>query len=108
MSPTLVESFSALGDKTRLGIVERLLRDGEKSAGDLVETIDMTAPAVSRHLKILTNAGLITRRVDKQRRIYAANPTTIKEINQWTMDHKAFWEASLNRLEAALEDSSDE
>ena len=105
MSGEMHKMFSALGDKTRLVIVERLLEKGEASAGDLVAATDISAPAVSRHLKVLTDAGLIARRIDKQRRIYSANPVTLRAINQWTMDHEAFWSAGLDRLEQALEGS---
>ncbi|MDF0601179.1 metalloregulator ArsR/SmtB family transcription factor [Psychromarinibacter sp. C21-152] len=102
MTPDLVTAFSALGDPNRFAILERLLRDGAQSAGDLQDVADISAPAVSRHLKVLREAGLISQRVDAQRRIYSANPAAVRAINDWTMDHAAFWGASLDRLAAAL------
>ena len=99
----LVNTFAALGDGTRFAIVERLLKEGELSAGDIQEGTSISAPAVSRHLKILTNAGLIERRVDKQRRLYAVSPAKFGEINDWLQRHIAFWEGSLDRLQAAVE-----
>lgn len=102
MSPSLPLVFAALGDPTRFAIVERLLAEGEVSAGAIADGLPISAPAVSRHLKVLHEAGAITRRVDKQRRLYAAEPATLQAISQWTQDHRAFWERSLDRLEAAL------
>jgi DNA-binding transcriptional ArsR family regulator len=66
----------------------------------------MSAPAVSRHLKVLREAGLIHQRVAGTKRFYSVRPEAMRAIADWTMDHKVFWEASLDRLEAhlALED----
>lgn len=97
------ERFAALGDPTRLAIVETLLNEGEKTAGELVEQASVSAPAVSRHLKVLTEAGLISRRVDQQRRVYAVDRDGIGEINDWLQRHIVFWEGSLDRLQAAVE-----
>ena len=102
-SPTLPSSFAALGDANRFSIVEMLLAEGEKPAGAICDRTSISAPAVSRHLKILTNAGLIERRVDKQRRLYAVSPAKFGEINDWLQRHIAFWEGSLDRLQAAVE-----
>ena len=98
----LHQTFSALGDPTRFAIVERLLNEGELSAGALQSAADISAPAISRHLKVLRKAGLIEQRIDAQRRIYAVRPGAVQAINNWTMNHRDFWEHSLNRLEAAL------
>jgi DNA-binding transcriptional ArsR family regulator len=98
----LVSTFAALGDPTRFAIVERLISGGELSAGDLQDVSNISAPAISRHLKVLRQAGLISQRIDKQRRIYAVEPETVKAIAAWTMSHAEFWNASLERLSAAL------
>lgn len=103
MSTHLTRMFSALGEPHRLAIVDQLLSDGEKSAGDIVARLPLSAPAVSRHLKVLCDAGILDRRVEKQRRIYSARPDMLATINRWTMDHEAFWAGSLDRLERALE-----
>lgn len=100
--PTLPETFAALGDPTRFAIVERLLRDGELSAGTLHNVADLSAPAMSRHLKVLRQAGVIRQRIDKQRRLYAIEPAALKAINDWAMSYPQFWERSLDRLDAAL------
>ncbi len=99
----LSDTFAALGDATRLSIVDRLLQQGELSAGDLLDVADMSAPAISRHLKVLRNAGIIQQRVDGQRRMYSVEPTRVRAIHQWTMDHQTFWAGSLDRLAAALD-----
>lgn len=101
--PHLPETFAALGDPTRFAIVERLLENGAMAAGDLQDVADISAPAISRHLKVLRLSGLVTQTIDKQRRIYAVNPEAMGAINTWMMDHKEFWQTSLDRLAAAIE-----
>ncbi|MDJ0629789.1 MAG: metalloregulator ArsR/SmtB family transcription factor [Rhodobacter sp.] len=102
--PDLVTTFAALGDPTRFAIVERLMTDGAQSAGDLQDVSDISAPAISRHLKVLREAGLITQTVDKQRRIYAVAPDQMRTIGDWMLRHQDFWNASLDRLAAALQE----
>ncbi|MDW4549335.1 metalloregulator ArsR/SmtB family transcription factor [Defluviimonas sp. D31] len=101
MTP-LPDIFAALADPTRFAIVERLLAEGEQSAGELADIADITAPAISRHLKVLREAGLVTQRIDGQRRIYAVAPRPLQAISAWVIEHRDFWEASFDRLEAAI------
>ncbi len=103
----LADTFSALGDGTRFAIVERLLTEGELTAGALQQGTEISAPAISRHLKVLRNAGIVRQRTDAQRRIYSVQPEAVRAIHRWTMDHRKFWEASLDRLEAALQAEKD-
>ncbi|MGI9401657.1 MAG: ArsR/SmtB family transcription factor [Rhizobiaceae bacterium] len=98
----LVSTFAALGDSTRFAIVERLMNSGELSAGDLQSVAKISAPAISRHLKVLREAGIVSQRIDKQRRIYSVEPESVKAITDWTMSHEEFWNGSLDRLAAAL------
>ena len=98
----IATTFAALSDQTRLAVVERLMTQGEMAVGDLVAHANMTAPAVSRHLKILREAGIIQRRVDGTRRYYSVQPEALQAISEWTISHRAFWEAGLDRLEAIL------
>lgn len=98
----LIDTFAALGDDTRFAIVERLLKEGELSAGDIQEGTSISAPAVSRHLKILRSAGLVHQRIDKQRRLYSARPEAVQSIGAWSMSYRDFWQNSLDRLEWAL------
>lgn len=97
--PTL---FSALSDPTRFAIVERLLARGECAAGDLADVADISAPAISRHLKTLRQAGLIQQRVAGTHRYYSVEPRAMHSIAAWTMDHQAFWEGSMARLARAF------
>ncbi|MCY0146388.1 metalloregulator ArsR/SmtB family transcription factor [Hoeflea sp. G2-23] len=99
--------FAALGDPTRFAIVERLLREGEQPAGKLLDTGPVSAPAISRHLKVLRQAGIVEQRIDQQRRIYSVRPEAVQSIGAWTMSHREFWQTSLDRLEFALQQESD-
>lgn len=98
----LNSTFAALSDATRFAIVNQLLVNGEKSAGSLQSMVDISGPAVSRHLKILRNAGVVEQRVDAQRRMYRVRPQAILAIHNWTISHQEFWQSSLDRLEQAL------
>ena len=100
--PYLLGLFSALSDPTRFAIVERLMQEGELPATDIQGAFDISAPAISRHLAVLRDAGVLDRRVDGQKRIYAVRPEALQEISAWTISHKDFWNQSLKRLEAAL------
>ncbi|MEO1168873.1 MAG: metalloregulator ArsR/SmtB family transcription factor [Pseudomonadota bacterium] len=103
----LATTFAALGEPTRFAIVERLLREGELNAGALQNGTSISAPAISRHLKILRKAGIVVQRIDKQQRIYAVRPEAVQAISAWTMSHKEFWQASFDRLAAMLDKESD-
>ncbi len=100
----ITEKFAALGDPTRFAIVERLMNDGAQPAGALLDVADISAPAISRHLKVLRESGVIRQTVDKQRRIYSVNPTAMGAINDWVISHEDFWKTSLERLAAILEE----
>ncbi len=102
----LNEMFATLGDATRFSIVERLLNEGELSAGALRNGMTFAPPAVSRHLKILRSVGLLRQRIDKQRRLYSVRPEAVQTIGAWTMSHREFWQTSLDRLELALTQES--
>jgi DNA-binding transcriptional ArsR family regulator len=99
---TLVETFSALADPTRLSMVERLMRDGALPAGELSAGYDISAPAISRHLKVLRAAGLVSQEVRGTQRIYSVRPEALRGISDWTQSHRAFWSAALDRLEETV------
>ena len=103
-SHALASRFAALGDPTRLAIVQRLLDAGEQPAGQLRDLADISAPALSRHLKVLREAGLVTRRTDAQRRLYSVRPEAMRAISDWAISYRAFWSGSLDRLDAAIRD----
>ena len=98
----LPETFAALGDATRFSIVERLLSQGEQSAGQLQDVAPISAPAISRHLKVLREAGLIRQRIDAQHRMYSIDPGAFAAVRDWVEYHRRFWDQSLDRLERAL------
>jgi DNA-binding transcriptional ArsR family regulator len=97
-----VQAFAALGDPTRQRIVE-MLGARELSAGEIARRFDMTAPAVSQHLKLLREAGLVQVRRDAQRRIYALDPAGLAELDAWLARFRHFWSGRLNALERELE-----
>ncbi|MGB1213640.1 MAG: ArsR/SmtB family transcription factor [Pikeienuella sp.] len=101
-STNLSATFAALGDPTRFAIVERLLQDGELCAGALLDAAPISAPAISRHLKVLRKAGVVHQRIDAQRRLYSVRPEAVQTISAWTESHRDFWQASLDRLDALL------
>ena len=98
--------FAALSDPSRLTIVERLMREGEKTAGELAEPFAISAPAISRHLGVLEKAGLIERRVERQWRKFRVRPDAIVAIDDWVTRQRQFWEASFDRLEKLIADDA--
>jgi DNA-binding transcriptional ArsR family regulator len=97
-----MQAFAALGDPTRQRIVE-MLAARELSSGEIARRFDMTAPAVSQHLKLLREAGLVQVRRDAQRRIYALDPTGLAELDAWLARFRRFWSGRLDALERELE-----
>ena len=98
----LAAIFDALSDPTRLAIVERLLAEGEQPAGALAEPFSVTKPAISRHLRILEDAGLIEHRIDRQWRRYRIRPESISSLDSWFERYRQFWGVALDRLEQVL------
>ena len=97
------ETFAALGNRTRLAIVERLLREGELSAGEIVAETPMSPPAMSHHFKILRDAGIVNQRVDRQRRLYSVRPEAVAAIGTWSLTWREFWDKSFDRLDAVID-----
>ena len=91
-------AFAALADPTRRRIVE-MLATRELAAGEIARRFDMTPPAVSQHLKLLRNAGLIHVRRDAQRRIYALDPRGLAELDAWIARYRRFWHDHLDTLD---------
>lgn len=96
-----MDTFTAISDPTRRRILG-LLAERELSAGALAENFQMTAPAVSQHLKALKQARLVEMRVDGQRRIYSLNAQGLSEIETWLKSIREFWRGRLDALEEAL------
>ena len=81
-----------------------MLRSGERPVTDLVEQLDVSQPAVSKHLRVLREAGLVEARVDAQRRVYRLMPHRLREIDDWLAPYRTLWSQSLDRLERHLDD----
>jgi DNA-binding transcriptional ArsR family regulator len=94
--------LAALSDPTRRAIVERLLSRGELAVGDIAAPFRISGPAVSRHLRVLEDAGLIERRVDKQWRYVRARPEALKPVESWLERQRQHWNDALDRMEAVL------
>jgi DNA-binding transcriptional ArsR family regulator len=99
----LSETFSALSNATRRAILARLVQ-GESNVGDLAEPFDLTLPAISKHLKVLERAGLITRTQRAQFRPCSLDPRPLKEISSWAEQYRPVWEARFDRLDDYIRD----
>jgi DNA-binding transcriptional ArsR family regulator len=96
-------TFAALADPTRRAILARLAL-GEATVNQLAEPFAMSQPAISKHLKVLERAGLISRDRDAQRRPSRLEPKRLAEASAWIDQYRQFWEASFARLDAVLEE----
>jgi DNA-binding transcriptional ArsR family regulator len=101
MTDHLSVTFSALADPTRRAILGRLAR-GERSVTDLAAPFKMSLPAVSKHLKVLERAGLVSRRRDAQRRPCRLEAKALREATAWLDGYRRFWEDSYRRLDDVL------
>jgi len=96
------QTFETLADPTRRGIVE-VLCGGERQVSEIVEQAGIHQSGVSRHLRILHEAGFVTIRPEGQRRYYALKPEPFRELDGWLAKYRGLWEARLDRFGAALE-----
>jgi DNA-binding transcriptional ArsR family regulator len=96
-----MDTFIALADPTRRSIILSLAA-GEHSFGDLADKFEMSRPAVSQHLKVLRDAGVVTVRPDAQRRIYSLSDGGLDEIDGWLRKVHEFWSPRLDKLEQTL------
>ena len=104
MAPhSLDATFAALADPTRRAILARLA-SGEASVTELAEPFAMSQPAISKHLKVLERAGLISRGRDAQRRPRRLEAQPLEEATAWLEGYRQFWEAQFQRLDALLEE----
>lgn len=98
----LSTTFAALADPTRRAILSRLAL-GETSVAELAKPFDISAPAVTKHLKVLQRAGLITQTRQAQFRPCRINPKPLREVAHWVEDYRQMWEQRLDRLEDYLQ-----
>ena len=96
-----MQSLAAIADPTRRRIVE-LLAQRDRTAGELVDEFEMSAPAISQHLKVLREAGLVTVRAEGQSRVQSLNPEGLDELGGWLERTRNFWSQRLDALEREL------
>lgn len=99
---TTLSLLQVFGEPNRQAILD-LLRDGERPVGDLVENLHMSQPAVSKHLRVLKEAGLVTARPDAQRRLYRVVPEPLLALDDWLAPYRQLWSSHLDRLEETLD-----
>ena len=96
-----VNVFQTLADPIRLRIVETL-RDGEQAVNDLVDRVEIHQSGVSRHLRILQEAGFVRVRPEGQKRLYSLRPEPFRELDAWISGYRRFWDARLDKFAEAL------
>ena len=102
--PTNLDAvFTALADPTRRAILVRL-SEGDASVGELAQPFEMSQPAISKHLKVLERAGLVSRGIDRQRRPARLNAAPMAEAVEWMTEFRKFWEESFDQLDDLLSD----
>lgn len=97
-------SFAVLAEPRRREILD-LLRRGERPVGELVDHLDLSQPAVSKHLRVLRDAGLVEVRAEAQRRLYRLRPEPLAEIDEWLTPYRRLWTRALDDLDAHLEEN---
>lgn len=95
-------AYEAIADPTRRRVLG-LLAERERTAGEIASAFTISRPAVSRHLRLLREAGLVRVRPQAQRRVYALDPRPLDEVDTWLASLREFWEARLDALERHLE-----
>jgi DNA-binding transcriptional ArsR family regulator len=103
----LTTTFGALADPTRLAIVTRLSR-GESTMGELAAPHDLTLPAMTKHVGVLVDAGMVTRRKVGRTVVCTLRPEALSEVEAWLGDLTAYWNSTIDRLEDLLQGSDDE
>lgn len=99
--------FRAISDPTRRAILD-MMRDGEIGAGELAEQFPISRPAIARHVRILKRSGLVTTRVDAQRRFYSLRPAALASVDRWLAPYRLFWAARIVDLKTFVENQTDE
>jgi DNA-binding transcriptional ArsR family regulator len=103
----MTTAFEVLADSRRRQILD-LLWDRECPVGELVVSLQMSQPAVSKHLRVLKDAGVVEARIDAQRRLYRIRPDSLREVDDWLAPFRSLWESSLDALGQHLDDMTNE
>ena len=101
-TPALDPIFAALADATRRAIVERLLATGDLTVGEIAKPFRISAPAITRHLQVLEDAGLVEKRIDRQFRVVRARPEALRPLGSWYERQQRHWADAFDRLEAVI------
>jgi len=96
------EIFGALADPTRRAMLD-MLRLGSQPAGRIAQSFPVSRPAISKHLRVLRRAHLVSERRDGRHRLYSLNPEPIKSVDSWVEQYRVFWQSSLENLKAFVE-----
>jgi len=102
----MLTTYEVLAQPVRRSILD-VLRGGERLVGELADELGLTQPTMSKHLRVLRDAGLVTVRVDGPRRWYALRPEPLAEIDDWLTPYRWMWESHLDRLSDQLNEMSD-
>ncbi|MEO1068251.1 MAG: metalloregulator ArsR/SmtB family transcription factor [Cyanobacteria bacterium J06638_6] len=103
--PAHSDVFAAIADPTRRSLLDRL-RDGEQPVKQLAAPFEMSAPAISQHLSVLCEVGLVTQRRVGRQRFYRLNPQPLRQVADWVAYYEHFWQHKLDRLGSYLEEES--
>jgi DNA-binding transcriptional ArsR family regulator len=98
-------AWSALADPRRRAALELLL-DRPRSVNELADHLELSQPSTSKHLRVLREAGLVTVRQDRQRRLYAIDPQPMAELHEWLARYRRLWDARLDALERRLDETA--
>ena len=101
------DTFAVLAEPTRRRILDQL-RTSDASVGELVRTLTVTQPAVSKHLRVLRDAGFVTCRIAAQHRIYRIEPGPLRDVDDWLAPYRRLWARHLDALERHLDHQEDE
>jgi DNA-binding transcriptional ArsR family regulator len=102
----MATAFAVLAEPHRRQILD-LLREAARPVGELVDALEASQPAVSKHLRILREAGLVDVTIDAQRRIYSVRPEPLLELDEWLEPYRRMWASRLDRLERHLDTTTD-
>jgi len=100
-------AFEVLAEPNRRRILD-LVREGERPVNDLVDALELSQPAVSKHLRILREAGLVEVRTDAQRRLYRVNPGPLRDLDAWLAPYRRLWSSRLDDLERHLDEMTED
>jgi DNA-binding transcriptional ArsR family regulator len=102
-----MNTFELIAEPSRRRILD-LLRDQERSVGELVDEVGLSQPGVSKHLRVLREAGLVNARADAQRRVYGIRPEALTELLAWVEPYRRLWSGRLDALERHLDEQAKE